>query len=86
MRGSPPVSREEASPAAPPGATARAIPQGARIPALTGVRALAGFLVFFHHHPVFNLLAILLYEAIESPANRVLRRTVRPPVRAERAA
>jgi peptidoglycan/LPS O-acetylase OafA/YrhL len=50
------------------------------------VRALAGFLVFFHHHPVFNLLAILLYEAIESPANRVLRRTVRPPVRAERAA
>lgn len=35
---------------------------------------------------VVNLLAILLYEAIESPANRILRRTVRPPVRAERAA
>ncbi len=29
----------------------RSAPEGARIPALTGVRALAAFLVFFHHHP-----------------------------------
>ena len=33
-----------------------------------------------------NLLAILLYEAIESPANRLLRRAFRAPARAERAA
>jgi peptidoglycan/LPS O-acetylase OafA/YrhL len=26
-------------------------PEGSQIPALTGVRALAAFLVFFHHHP-----------------------------------
>ena len=35
---------------------------------------------------VVNLLAILLYEAIESPANRILRRAFRTPPRAERAA
>jgi peptidoglycan/LPS O-acetylase OafA/YrhL len=29
----------------------RSAPEGARIPALTGVRAVAAFLVFFHHHP-----------------------------------
>jgi peptidoglycan/LPS O-acetylase OafA/YrhL len=33
-----------------------------------------------------NLLAILLYEAIESPANRLLRRAFGAPVRAARAA
>jgi peptidoglycan/LPS O-acetylase OafA/YrhL len=42
--------------AAPPGAAVQTIPQGARIPALTGVRALAAFFIFFHHHPVSALV------------------------------
>jgi peptidoglycan/LPS O-acetylase OafA/YrhL len=33
------------------GEVVRPVAAGARIPALTGVRALAAFLVFFHHHP-----------------------------------
>ena len=55
MRGSPPVSRHEAASDAPPEAAARPLPQGARIPALTGVRALAAFFIFFHHHPTSAL-------------------------------
>ena len=34
----------------------RTVPQGARIPALTGVRALAAFFIFFHHNPVSALV------------------------------
>ncbi|MGE5414306.1 MAG: acyltransferase family protein [Syntrophomonadaceae bacterium] len=50
MRGSPPVPRDGAAPTPAGGAATRSAPQGARIPALTGVRALAAFLIFFHHH------------------------------------
>ena len=56
MRGSPPVSRENALSDAPVGTAVRAIRQGARIPALTGVRAIAAFFIFFHHHPTSALV------------------------------
>ena len=56
MTGAPPVPREDTAPGPSSGAPAGAIPQGARIPALTGVRALAAFFIFFHHHPTSALV------------------------------
>lgn len=50
MSGSPPVPTERAAPDRAAGTAARSVPQGARIPALTGVRAIAAFFIFFHHH------------------------------------